>query len=310
MLKRTGRRSRFVGGVSAVVLVAGLLGSGAGMPEVPAAEAAAVAECAAADPAPQALDVTADDVVMVVQDRFQDISVSLRSTCGAGYTTWPYESCALPQPCLRVIVGARRTAAATSYEARSCHSQIELDEEGLVGSAARPTSEPDVYVAELRDLWTLDDDGDGFHGPIDNACAGAWDVTAAVTNEWREPSSASPPVTRARAFSLRRWSHLSTNAGPEPVRAGALVTVRGRLVRADWNTLFGNVAFAFQPVHLQRRTTTGAYTTVRTVSTDREGRLRTSLRAPSTKRCYRWVFSGTSTTASAFARGDCVSIRS
>jgi hypothetical protein len=270
----------------------------------------AVAECTAADPAPLVLDVTANDLVMVVDDRIQGLTVTLRSACGAGYTTWPEETCDLPQPCLRVTVLARRTAAATSPAARSCHSAMRMDEEGVVGSAASPTSAPDVFVAELRDWWTLDDDGDGFHGPIDNACAGAWDVTAAVTNQWRDPRSASPPVVRARAFSLRRESRLTTNAGPEPVRAGALVTVHGRLVRANWNETDGrNVAYASQPVQLQRRTAAGTYRTVRTVKTDREGRLSTRLRAPSTKRCYRWVFAGSSTTARAIARGDCVSVR-
>ena len=76
MLKRTGRRSRFVGVVSVVVVMvaAALLGSGTGLPEVPAATAAAT-ECTAADPAPQVLDVTADDLVMVMEERSQDISV-------------------------------------------------------------------------------------------------------------------------------------------------------------------------------------------------------------------------------------------
>jgi hypothetical protein len=133
-------------------------------------------------------------------------------------------------------------------------------------------------------------------------------MTAVVTNSWQDGSSTSTPFTRTRAFSLRRWSHLTTNAGPEPVRAGGLVTVRGRLVRADWN-VDRNVGYPAQSVQLQRRTTTGRYRTLRTVRTDREGRLRTSLRALSTERCYRWLFSGTSTTASSAGPGDCVQVR-
>ena len=299
-------RSRGVGALLTGVL---LVGSWVGPPTV--AAAAAVTGCTAADPAPQVLDATATDVVVRRElDRvpgLQDVRVTMRDACGGGYE---YQGCAFdpPRPCVGVDVTMRRTADATSPAARGCGRRLNAFDNAQ-SSTPHPTTEADVFVADLGERWEVHDDGDGLQPLIKNACAGAWDVTAVVTNSWQDGSSTSRPFTRTRAFSLRRWSNLTTDAAPEPVRAGALVTVRGRLVRADWN-VNRNVGYAAQLVQLQRRTTTGTYRTVRTVRTDREGRLRTSLKALSTERCYRWVFAGTSTTAGATGPGDCTPVRS
>jgi hypothetical protein len=63
-----------------------------------------------------------------------------------------------------------------------------------------------------------------------------------------------------------------------------------------------------EPVALQRRTLSGAYTTVRTVRSNKRGHV-TRLTTPPEDRCYRWVFRGTSTTRAVAARGDCVRVR-
>ena len=294
-----------------LLMTALLLGNGIGTPPTaPDAEAASLAECTAADPPPQVLSVAADDTVIATDEGTQNTSVTLRSPCGAGYTTGP--GCAPPQPCLEITVTMRRTAAATSPAARNCGRVMTEHDHDV--RPARPTSEPGVFVAELGDQvpWSLT--GDTSQSPITNACAGGWDLSAAVTNTWRNPGTTSAPLTIIRAFSLRRAGAMwGTHADPEPVRAGALVTVRGQLSRRDWSQAFDSpgdmVAFASQPVRLQRRTVSGAYRTVRTVRSDSMGRLLTRLEAPSTKRCYRWNFAGTSTTTPAIPGGDCVAVR-
>ena len=287
-----------------------LLGIWAGAP-TSAGAADVVTGCTTADPPPQVLDVAATDVVVRRElarvPGFQDVQLTMRNACGGRYE---YQGCAFdpPRPCVGTDVRMRRTADASSPAARRCGRRLNAFDHAQ-GSTPRPTTETDVFVADLQERWEVHDDGDGLQPPITNACAGAWDVTAVVANSWQDGSSTSPPFTQPLAFSLLRWSHLTTDAGPEPVRAGTRVTVRGRLVRADWN-MNRNVGYAAQLVQLQRRTTTGAYRTVRAVRTDREGRLRTSLQALATERCYRWLFPGTSTTSNAIGPGDCVPLRS
>ena len=273
---------------------------------------AATTGCTAADPAPEVLGITATDVVMQRQGVRhagfpQSLRVTARLTCGGAYE---YQGCSYDpaRPCTVADVRMRRTAAATSAAARRCGRFLNAFD-NTAGVTPTPTADTDVYLLDFADRWEAYDDSDDYQPGFTNACAGDWDVTATVGSTWQDGSSMSTPFAAGRAFSLRRWSHLTAEAGPEPVRPGGLVTVRGRLVRADWN-VDRNVAYPGQSVQLQRRTTTGAYRTLRTVRADREGRLRTTLRALSTERCYRWAFHGSSTTASAVSFGDCVRVRS
>lgn len=298
------RLGAFIG--SSVLLVAGWCS--------PTTAGAATTGCTAADPAPEVLGITATDVVMQRQsvrqaDFPQSLRVTARLTCGGAYE---YQGCAYDpaRPCTVADVRMRRTAAATSAAARRCGRFLNaFDNTAGITPFPTPTADADVYLLDFADRWEAHDDSDDYQPGFTNACAGDWDVTATVGSMWQDGSSKSTPFTAGRAFSLRRWSHLTAEAGPEPVRAGGLVTVRGRLVRADWS-VDRNVAYTGQSVQLQRRTTTGAYRTLRTVRADREGRLRTTLRALSTERCYRWAFGGSSTTAGAVSSGDCVRVRS
>lgn len=276
----------------------------------PSVADAVSAGCTSTDPAPEVLGVTATDVVMrresVRYVSAQSVRATTRNACGGGYE---YQGCSFdpPRPCTGADVTMRRTADAPS-KARRCGRFLNTYDDGA-GSGPSATSDPDVYLVDLAEWWETHDDSDDGQPGFTNACAGAWDVTVVAANTWTDGRATGAPFTQTRAFSLRRWSHLTTDAGPEPVRAGALVTVRGRLVRADWN-VDRNVGYAEQRVQLQRRTPAGSYRTLRTVRTDREGRLRTTLRALSTERCYRWRFAGSATTASVASFGDCVPVRS
>jgi hypothetical protein len=118
----------------------------------------------------------------------------------------------------------------------------------------------------------------------------------------------SPTPTPTPTSQPRQPSRLTTNATPEPVRRGAMVTVRGRLTRLDGDT-GAYVGYRGGSVTLQRRTLTGQYNNIRTIRSDSYGYLRTSLTALAQDRCYRFTFSGTATTAPSTAWGDCVHVR-
>ncbi|MFF7094243.1 hypothetical protein ACFY9A_17860 [Streptomyces rubradiris] len=107
---------------------------------------------------------------------------------------------------------------------------------------------------------------------------------------------------------VRRAARLTADAAPEPVRKGGTVTVTGRLTRADWP--HGTwAAFGGQSVRLQfRKAGSGAYTTVKTLTSSANGALRATVTARSDG-SYRFGFAGTSTTSAVSAPGDHVDVR-
>ncbi|PKT72061.1 calcium-binding protein [Streptomyces populi] len=108
---------------------------------------------------------------------------------------------------------------------------------------------------------------------------------------------------------IKRYAKLATTrATPEPVAKGKTLTVTGALTRADWNTNT-YVGFAGQKVALQfKRSGSSAYTTVKTVTTDSAGKLRTTATANASG-TWRWHFAGTGTTSPATAAGDGVALK-
>ncbi|MFE7132843.1 calcium-binding protein [Streptomyces sp. NPDC057638] len=141
-------------------------------------------------------------------------------------------------------------------------------------------------------------------GILSNEDAGTWRVW--VTAYGTDLSSVEKENTAS--FSIKRTATLSTNASPEPVASGSTLTVSGTLRRANW-TLGSYTGYSGQPVALQfRRSGSSTYSTVKTVKTDSEGKLRTKVKA-SRDGTYRFSFAGTSTTAPANAGGDSVDVR-
>lgn len=106
----------------------------------------------------------------------------------------------------------------------------------------------------------------------------------------------------------QRYSRLTVNASPEPVVKGRTVTVVGSLTRANWDT--GTYAgYTVQPVKLQfRKKASSTYTTLKTVTSDSHGNLKTTYKA-SVDGYWRYSFAGTSTTPAVSATGDYVDVR-
>ncbi|GAA3505693.1 hypothetical protein GCM10019016_128060 [Streptomyces prasinosporus] len=138
-----------------------------------------------------------------------------------------------------------------------------------------------------------------------NALAGTWKVTAGVlagdgeSIYWNDYQA---------THKVQRYSKLTVNASPEPVRKGKTITVTGKLSRANWET--GVYAgYTGQSVKLQfRKKDSSTYTTLKTIKTNSTGNLSTTVTA-STDGYFRYYFEGTSTTPAVKAAGDFVDVQ-
>ncbi|MFF2007550.1 DUF5707 domain-containing protein [Streptomyces sp. NPDC058195] len=140
--------------------------------------------------------------------------------------------------------------------------------------------------------------------PHDNTTAGTWTVSAhALANDgdyYTRNSAAKAKVLRS--------SRLTVNASPEPVKKNRTVTVTGALTRANWVT-YTYGGYARQPVKLQfRKKGTSTYKTLKTVTTDSRGSLRTTTKTTADG-YFRYSFAGTPTTPAVAAAGDYVDVR-
>ncbi|MGW0546100.1 calcium-binding protein [Streptomyces altiplanensis] len=107
---------------------------------------------------------------------------------------------------------------------------------------------------------------------------------------------------------ILRYSKLTVNASPEPVVKGKTITVTGKLSRANWET-YQYHGYTSQPVKLQfRKAGTSTYTTVKTVTSNSTGDLKTTVTAASDG-YWRYSFAGTSTTPAVSAAGDYLDVR-
>ncbi|MFE9698816.1 calcium-binding protein [Streptomyces sp. NPDC006270] len=140
-----------------------------------------------------------------------------------------------------------------------------------------------------------------------SSLAGTWKVAAGALADtggeqdfiWNDAQS---------KVRVQRFSKLTVNASPEPVKKGRTLTVTGKLTRANWdtNTYKG---YTNQPVKLQfKKKGAKSYTTVKTVRTSSTGTLKTTVKA-SVDGYWRYSFAGTSTTPAVSVAGDFVDVR-
>ncbi|WP_326667279.1 hypothetical protein [Streptomyces canus] len=139
-----------------------------------------------------------------------------------------------------------------------------------------------------------------------NALAGTWNAAA-----WAESADGGGYTDRhaVKSVPVLRDAALTVNASPEPVAKNKTLSVTGRLSRADWETLGGFHGYVGQKVQLQfRKKGATTYTTVKTVTTNSTGNLKTTVKA-TTDGYWRYSFAGSTTTATATAGGDYVDVR-
>ncbi|MDG9704186.1 calcium-binding protein [Streptomyces sp. DH37] len=138
----------------------------------------------------------------------------------------------------------------------------------------------------------------------DNDQAGTWYVDAFVASYDYDTYVSD----KAGSFKLQRFSALTANASPEPVRKGATITVTGKLTRANWYT--GTyTTYSKQPVRLQFHKKGGTgYSTVKTVYTSSTGTLKTTVTA-SADGYWRWSFAGSANTYPVTSKADYVDVQ-
>lgn len=112
----------------------------------------------------------------------------------------------------------------------------------------------------------------------------------------------------ASPVKIQRYSKLTVNASPEPVKKGKTITVKGALTRANWDTA-KYAGYTDQSVKLQfKKKGTTAYTDVKTIKSGSAGALKTTVKATADG-YFRYVFTGTSTTPAVTAKGDFVDVQ-
>ncbi|WP_055531744.1 hypothetical protein [Streptomyces graminilatus] len=99
-----------------------------------------------------------------------------------------------------------------------------------------------------------------------------------------------------------------TDATPGSVAAGATITVKGTLTRANWKTRkYEGLANAPVALQFQKKGTT-TFTTLKTIKTGSAGALKTTVKA-TVDGTYRYAFAGSATTAAVTAAGDFVDVK-
>ncbi|WP_345944951.1 DUF5707 domain-containing protein [Streptomyces albus subsp. chlorinus] len=140
-----------------------------------------------------------------------------------------------------------------------------------------------------------------------NDAAGTWKVAmTAVGNDGDFTDR-----DNAKTFAMKRYSKLTVNASPEPVKKGKTLTITGKLTRANWDTS-KYAGYTKQPVKLQSRPASGgSYATLKTYTSgsgSSAGVVKTT-RTAGKDTCWRYSFAGTSTTPAVTSTGDCVDVR-
>ncbi|MCX4730415.1 hypothetical protein [Streptomyces sp. NBC_01363] len=107
---------------------------------------------------------------------------------------------------------------------------------------------------------------------------------------------------------VQRFSKLTVDAAPEPVKKGKTITVTGKLSRANFDDLKYH-GYATQSVKLQfRKKTSSTYTTLKTIKTSSTGTLKTTATA-SVDGYWRYSFAGTASTPAVTTAGDFVDVK-
>ncbi|MFD8307231.1 calcium-binding protein [Streptomyces sp. NPDC059690] len=171
---------------------------------------------------------------------------------------------------------------------------------GKSSTCTRPTS------TTMKCAWSYSLESDRTdYADLRNSSAGTWHLDM----EARGNDGDYYTLDSSATMKIKRYAKLTTTqATPEPVVKGGTLTVTGALTRADWNTNI-YTGFAAQKVALQfKKSGASTYTTVKTVTTDSAGKLRTTTTANASG-TWRWHFAGTGTTSPATASGDAVALK-
>ncbi|UNZ18393.1 calcium-binding protein [Streptomyces sp. 891-h] len=182
-------------------------------------------------------------------------------------------------------------------------SSVDDIDTGVLANEAEATcTVTSATTATCKQTFTIDPQVDLF-----NAAAGTWKVS--VVAQGNDADWVDRDV--AKTFAMKRYSKLTVNASPEPVKKGRTITISGYLSRANWDTS-KYAGYTKQTVKLQSRPMSGgSYATLKSYTTgsgSSAGKVKTT-RTAGKDTCWRYSFAGTSTTPSVTSKGDCVDVR-
>ncbi|WP_327235345.1 calcium-binding protein [Streptomyces sp. NBC_01317] len=218
-----------------------------------------------------------------------------------------------------VVNGGKPVVVGTTDVVSAKVSVTASDDSGIAGTTYISAFGPKPNYAQIWDdeiscvkvsattstcSGTLTFDPQASTGFVGNSAAATWKLGTLVSAHDADYIHRDAATT----FKVQRYSKLTVNASPEPVKKGKTVTVTGKLSRANWddNKYHG---YTNQPVKLQfRKKNSSSYTTVKTVRSNSTGALKATV-AASTDGYFRYSFAGTATTPAVSAAGDFVDVR-
>ncbi|MFF5028077.1 hypothetical protein ACFY2J_28225 [Streptomyces collinus] len=169
---------------------------------------------------------------------------------------------------------------------------------GQAPAACTATSATTASCKGLIDVYPAEND-------LLNVDAGTWKAGALAL---QYSTGASAETLGLGTTQVQRYSKLTVNASPEPVKKGKTITVTGQLSRANWEDHKYH-GYTKQSVKLQfRKKGSSTYTTLKTITSDSTGNLKTTTTAKEDG-YFRYSFAGTSTTPAVNATGDFVDVQ-
>jgi hypothetical protein len=172
----------------------------------------------------------------------------------------------------------------------------------------------DVQTAECNEQgWNLSTDSvyaysdnpEEVFDTYSNSQAGPQDAVASAYNEDYYRTNR----VFIDGFTLKRrtaWQSGSFNASPEPVAKGSAIRIKGRLIRANWDTQ-AYAGYSGRTVSIEFRTVDGSYSRVKTATTGTGGYLSTTVTAVRDG-VWRVRYLGNSVSGPATAVGDFVNV--
>jgi hypothetical protein len=137
-----------------------------------------------------------------------------------------------------------------------------------------------------------------------NALAGNWQVEVWASGR---NGTSHADMHALGTLPVKQATGLTADATPEPVAKGKTITVVGTLTRANWQS-WTITPYASRTVTLQYAKSGGAWTNVKTATTDATGKLKTTVTA-SADGSYRWTFPGDAASDTVTSDADYVDVQ-
>ncbi|SOD86537.1 hypothetical protein SAMN06272765_3997 [Streptomyces sp. Ag109_G2-15] len=174
-----------------------------------------------------------------------------------------------------------------------------------------PTATTDTTVTESCTETIVVDPGDSLFEAADATtwkAAGLYaHADGTVSDDYLHNETDVSIWGNLASVNVQRAAKVTVNASPEPAAKGKTLTVKGKLTRANWESL-KYTGYQGRTVLLQFKADGGSYKNVKAITSGTGGALSTTVTATKSG-TYRFVFTGTATTAAKASAGDHVTVR-